>query len=44
LITVSEEKPESYYFFVSKCGFKEVHKETGKYKNGIEESILIKKL
>jgi len=44
LVTVSEEKPESYYFFVSKCGFKETHKEAGKYKEGVEESILIKKL
>jgi len=44
LVTVSEEKPESYYFFVNKCGFKETCKEIGKYKEGVEESILIKKL
>lgn len=44
LVTVSEEKPESYYFFVSKCGFVEKSKSVGKYKDGIEESILVKKL
>ena len=44
LVTVSEEKPESYYFFVSKCGFVEKSKSVGKYKEGVEESILIKKL
>lgn len=43
LVTVSNEKPESYNFFV-KNGFKRVRKEIGKYKKYKMESTLIKEL